>query len=476
MAARHCEGAKAPEAISCMVAEFGPNFGNMGNFMNRLQSFVSTGSVLAFLSLALACGEEPELVVSDVGNPTGITAASADPALVTDPDNGDLLLAWIGGEGGEEESWQVYFARSTDSGNTWSEPVQVTGDSGAVAPHGEASPRLVASGSDNLLIVWPRSVTVPGRQWPASIIQAMRSTDGGRSWMGPVTLNDDTTGTPGGHNFHGASPAGDSGIVVAWLDERSGGGGVSAGHHHTEGNTPPENMGDSTGEADAAIYMVRSTDHGRTWSPNIRLWNAVCPCCRVSLERAPDGSVTSAWRRHFPGNVRDVVVADIPLANEPLPDPGRVYPDNWVYPGCPHTGPGVSVGDSGRTHVVWYTGREDGPGVYYTRVSDGADEFEAIPLLTGSSVPTTHASVSSTARGGAIIAYDRVAGGDRGIGVAWVNSEGNLQDQTVIPGSEEGTYPRLATLGGNVAVTAWTAVGDSGSQVRLAGVKVGSRE
>ncbi|MGH7659117.1 MAG: sialidase family protein, partial [Gemmatimonadales bacterium] len=430
-----------------------------------LQSVRSTLSAISLLGLVIACGG-PELVISDgLGNPTGVTTASADPALVTDPENGDLLMAWLGGEAG---SWQLYFARSADSGRTWSEPVQVTQDSAAVAPHGEASPRLVATGSDHLLIVWPRDVNVPGRPWPASIIQAVRSTDGGGHWTEPVTLNDDTTGSAGGHTFHGATWAGDSGIVVAWLDERSGGRGVSAGHHHTEGNTPPENAGDSTSEADAAIYMVRSTDHGRTWSSNIRLWNAVCPCCRVTLDRRADGSVTSAWRRHFPGNVRDVVVADVPLTNDTLPAPGRVYQDDWVYPGCPHAGPGMAVDDSGRTHVVWYTGREEDPGVYYTRVSAGTNSFEPISLLAGAGVPTTHASIVTTPAGGALLAWDRISGGDRGIGVAWVDSGGQLRDRSVIPRSEEGAYPQVVMVGSSGAVTAWTSTVGDASRVRLA--------
>jgi hypothetical protein len=36
-----------------------------------------------------------------------------------------------------------------------------------------------------------------------------------------------------------------------------------------------------------------------------------CPCCRISLALQANGQVVAAWRQHFPGNVRDVVIATV---------------------------------------------------------------------------------------------------------------------------------------------------------------------
>src|SRR5262249_22446426 len=217
-------------------------------------------------------------------------------------------------------------------------------DTGEVKPHGEASPRLVAGPAGRLAVVWPRDIVVAGRQWPASAIRVARSIDGGRTWLAPQTVNDDTLAAPVGHNFQGAAWAGDSALVTAWLDERTG----AAAHHHDRAAT----AGDSTAEPDATVYLARSPDCSRTGPRKQATWGSACPCCRITLARHPEGRVTAAWRQHFPGNVRDVVVADL----APKPDaPERVHEDGWVYPGCPHNGPGIAVGPDGQQHAVWYT-------------------------------------------------------------------------------------------------------------------------
>ena len=141
--------------------------------------------------------------------------------------------------------------------------------------------------------------------------------DGGRTWLDAVTINDDTLAAPVGHNFQGVAWSGDSGLVAAWLDERNG---APTAHHHDRLAT----ANDSTSEPDATVYLARSSDFGRTWEPNQAIWGGACPCCRITLAREADGRVAAAWRQHFPGNVRDVVVAA--LAPSPGP-PVRVSPD-----------------------------------------------------------------------------------------------------------------------------------------------------
>jgi len=169
----------------------------------------------AALIAVLGCDGESVRVEVLPGSPAREMAASADPSIAQDPSNGDLLLTWVGDDG---SGWRLHFARSTDHGTSWSDPTGVTADTGEVKPHGEASPRLVAGPDGRLAVVWPRDIAVAGRQWPASAIRVAPSLDGGRTWLAPRTVNDDTLASPVGHNFQGAAWAGDSGLVTAWLD------------------------------------------------------------------------------------------------------------------------------------------------------------------------------------------------------------------------------------------------------------------
>ena len=424
--------------------------------MGAVRSLVRRGRP-AGLALLLACGDAESPRAEPLASPSGdVTLASADPSLATEPGSGDLLLSWVAGD---SIGWRLYFARSSDRGEHWSAPVRITPDAGEVHPHGESSPRLAAGPAGRLAVVWVRDVPVATRRWPASAIRMARSLDGGRSWLPPVTLNDDTTAAPVGHNFQGAAWIGDSGLVAAWLDERHGA--APAVHHHDAALT----AGDSTSEADAMVYLAHSPDFGRTWEPNRPLWGGACPCCRITLSRAPGGGGVAAWRHHFPGNVRDVVTA--PLT--PVPgSPARVHEDGWVYPGCPHNGPGLAVGPDGARHVVWYTGRTGGAGLYYAR-STGAGAGAPVALVAGSSLPPVHGSVAAIESGGAVVALDATADGRRAIGVARVGAGERRPRVVPLPRSEGGSYPQIVAVAPGTLVVAWTAPG-ARSEVRLARV------
>ena len=423
----------------------------------RRRGVLVPAAVLLPALTALGCGGETPVAerLSDV--PSAGMSASADPALAADPATGDLLLTWVGGDGA---SWHLYFSRSRDRGGHWSPAVRITADTSEVHPHGEASPRLVAGPGGRLAVVWPRDVPVASRRWPASAIRVARSLDGGRTWLPPATINDDTTAAPVGHNFQGAAWAGDSGLVAAWLDERTTGRPV--GHHHD----PAATAHDSTSEADAMVYLAASPDFGASWGANIPVWGGACPCCRIALARERDGSVVAAWRQHFRGNVRDVVTA----AMTPAPGaPVRVHEDGWEYPGCPHNGPGLSVGADGRRHVVWYTGAAGRAGLYYA-VAGGPAPAPALPLVTGKSLPSVHGAVAALPGGDAVAAYDATADGARAIGVAWLPAGGDKPRRTTIPGGEGGVYPQIVAAGAGLALLAWTAGADDRSEVRLARV------
>jgi hypothetical protein len=415
-------------------------------------------SLCAALALLCGCGGERLAVRVLAGSPAERMVGSADPSITRDPASGDLLLTWVGDDG---TGWRLYFARSADQGERWSDAVRVTGDTGEVKPHGEASPRLVAGPAGKLAVVWPRDVAVPGRQWPASAMRVARSVDGGRNWLGPVTVNDDTLAAPVGHNFQGVAWSGDSGLVAAWLDERNG---VPTAHHHDRRAT----AGDSTSEPDATVYLARSPDFGRTWEPNQAIWGGACPCCRITLAREPDGRVAAAWRQHFPGNVRDVVIAEV------APTPGapvRVHQDAWVYPGCPHNGPGLATGPDGRRHVVWYTGATGKPGLYYAALgNDGRTLAPAVALVAGNALPAVHGSVVSLAGDGALAAFDAAADGRRAIGVTELGAEGRTAGHRMLPDSDGGTYPQLAVASAGAAVVAYTARSGERQALRLARV------
>jgi hypothetical protein len=361
---------------------------------------------------------------------------SADPALAVDAATGDLLMSWVEGD---SSGYRLMFARSSDEGARWSEATAVTTSTTEIKPHAEASPRLV-SARGTIGIFWPKQEHIAGRRFPASHMRFARSQDGGRSWSAPITLNDDTTtSSPAGHTFHGATVVGDSSFVVAWLDSRQ----VVVGTHGNDGEHH---------EGSSFVFTARSNDLGATWeSGNQKYWGNACPCCRVSLA-AVGSDVIAAWRGHFEGDVRDIVTA--PLTSNAQPQ--RTHADNWVFPGCPHSGPGVAVHNN-QVHLAWFTGAPERMGVYYAQRGEAP-----VKVLGGAALPTAHPAVA-VLDDKAIVAANVNSAGERVLTVAHVaGSKVKLVD---VPETNGADHPQLVRLGDHV-ILAWT----QNAQLRLARV------
>jgi hypothetical protein len=415
--------------------------------------------VILWAVLAAGCGgQEPYVESLRLPGDAAAGMQRADPALALDPATGDLLMTW---SAGDSSAYGIYFARSRDGGSTWSAPATVAAPARDIHPHAESAPRLVATRAGVVAVVWSNSIPAPGRRWPASNIRFARSNDGGRSWSAPLTLNDDSSGTPGGHLFHGAAWQGESTLVVTWMDERQSAAAPAhrqqapavVGHEHAAADAEP----------DARVWLARSDDLGASWAPaNVPLWTEACPCCRIALARGPGGAVMAGWRRHYPGNVRDVVVAPLQAQADSLPEPQRVHPDQWVYPGCPHTGPSVALDSAGITHVAWFSGKQGAAGVYYAReeAAGGRRQFSApIALVQARTLPASHAAVAPRPGGGAWVAWDMAADGRRIPSLAMIDGAGGLVWQVPLDSLDGADHPQVVTLPDGAAVVAWARTG-----------------
>jgi hypothetical protein len=400
-----------------------------------------TGLAIAAM-LLIACGPRPEKTAGDFTPPRVVsheTENGATPMFLSAP-SGTRVVAWVSAWGGGSDG--TLNVSVTPAGSAGPLPTSTVRDPlGAIEAHGEAPPQLAADSAGAISVLYAVGKEVPGKRFPVSAMRFIRSTDQGKTWSAPVTVNDGHEF--GSHNFHALTVAPDGSLLATWLDAREGHSGV---------------------------WMSRSKDGGKTWEANRPIYSdPTCPCCRTSVAVAADQTIYVAWRAILPGDVRDVVVTKSIDGGQTWGKPVRPRPDGWVYPGCPHAGPSLEVDSKGGVHIAWWTGKQGEAGVYYARSDDGARTFTAQPIATGDRARPAHVQLALAPAGGVYVVWDdglsdmpRVLirrSSDRGRSFS---PEGVLSNRGVAA-----TFPVVAVYGDSVAV-AWSQTSAAEHRAQMA--------
>ncbi len=325
--------------------------------------------VLPLLLLA-ACrpsGDAPEAEGAGLDLPAG-----RYPSVAADTVSGAVYAAWIETAG---VGARVRLGRLAD-GALEGEPITLA--EGAIGVHSQAAPLVAVGPEGTVYVVWVVEREVEGRRFAASDLVLARSTDGGRTFSEPRPVHPDP-GFPTGHTFHSLAVGFDGTVYVAWLD------GTAKDRYRLDHPRAPMGHGEEPdphhahAEADepgTEVVVARSADGGQTFEPPVVVAHDACPCCRTSLDVAPDGAVGLAWRHHYDGDLRDMTFARSTDGGRTFSAPVRIHEDGWALDGCPHAGPAVTTAGDGTIHVVWFTGAPDSTGVRHAVSADGGRSFE----------------------------------------------------------------------------------------------------
>lgn len=288
------------------------------------------GALLAALAYQpVAAAEQRHETAPQPAKPTLAVGATLDA-------EGRLWLARV-------ENQQLWVSRSDDGGQHFSQPVAVSSEPEAIAADAESRPKIAVARDGTVLLSWTQSLP----QKYSGNIRFSRSTDGGRHFSRPITVNDD--GRVTSHRFDSLAIDGSGGVALMWLDAR-------------DRDAAREKGGDFGG---VSVYFVRSTDNGATFGANRRLTAHTCECCRTALTWTADGPV-GMWRNLYGRNTRDFA-----LANLDRGEVSRATDDEWQIDACPHHGGGLAVDARGARHLVWFTQGKTRQGLFYRRVAEG---------------------------------------------------------------------------------------------------------
>jgi hypothetical protein len=386
--------------------------------------------------------------VTALAPPGNVAQAALDPCIACDPAKHEVLLSWIAGD---STSWRVWFSRSADRGATWSVPVAVSPVGERLRLEPESSPRMVCDDTGRLGIAWSA--------WAESTLVAVRMTDlrfassfdGGRTWSEPVTVNDDTTSGAGSQSFQDLAIRTEGGLYAAWLDSRPG---------------LDRPLAEDTCRRDASIWFARSEDFGAHWGANIAHWSNVVPNSRVSVVVTPGGDIFAAFRKHYRGGIRDVVLG------RPGGPPVRLYLDAWRIHDCPPSSPAIALSRDGTLRMAWYTGAPARPGVWFRQaVPELLDSTSApVAVLVGDGLPTVHIGIGEGGMSGTLLALDADSAGTGQLTLARVDPAGRgVAERFVVPGTHGASYPGVATeRASSVAYVVWTIPNGGHSALRLA--------
>jgi predicted neuraminidase len=136
--------------------------------------------MVALAAGALHAGEPID--TEQVFGPETPTGRYKHPSAITELANGDLFLAWYGGDGEYKPGTAVYGSRRAAHVDKWSAPAVLARD-----PFYSVGNPVVWQAPDG--VVWLWYVIRPGATWSTSRIAVKISTDGAKTWSDSSVAN-----------------------------------------------------------------------------------------------------------------------------------------------------------------------------------------------------------------------------------------------------------------------------------------------
>jgi hypothetical protein len=410
------------------------------------------------------------LAVVASGNPVALTLAvpgraNATPSIAAD--GRFVAVAWSAAL--PSGATDIFLAVSRDGGTTFASPVRVNDKDGDARVNGEQPPRVTlgraGTAGPQITVVWPTKGTAGTK-----LIYA-RSDDGGKSFGR-------STGVPGAdgagnRGWQAAAVDRNGRVDVAWLDHRelAQQDGMVASTHHQHGGSSDAKP-DGVAMAQKSKLYVAAVDG--SFAPHA-VTGGVCYCCKTALAVAANGSLYTAWRHVYPGNIRDIAFTLSRDGGRTFAEPVRVSEDKWELEGCPDDGPAMAVDARNGIHIVWPTLATDAASaptiaLFYATSSDGR-RFTPRERIPTEGLPH-HPQMAIAADGTVNVAWDELAKGTRRAALAHLGTDAAGRprfNRSIVSEGDSALYPVVAAAEGATFV-AWTSKGAGDSVIRLARV------
>ena len=216
----------------------------------------------------------------------------------------------------------VWFARSTDGGATFTAPVRVNNETGSVWGFAISKPRVLVSNDGVIHVFYPGNSVDRKNGKPIVLPMYARSTDNGRTFAAPVSLgsvpdSDHSDIVSGGLSnaecFGTITIDGRGGVYAYWIDTR-------------------DMAKDSP---NGKIFSAVSYYNGRSFGKDFEVFPAdACPCCQTTAT-TQEGRIYMGSRQVSPEGNRDSAIAISTDRGKSFQPRVRWGGASWKIEGCP---------------------------------------------------------------------------------------------------------------------------------------------
>ena len=367
---------------------------------------------LLLLWAAVACAAAPErsqnVDISLVRVPNG----GIQPQVVTDR-TGILHLLYYAGD---PRHGDLFYAKSSDVGRTWSPPLRVNSQPGTAIAAGTIRGGQIALGKNGRIhVAWNGSSEAESKgplnpesgQHGAPMLYS-RLNDSHTAFEPERNLMTRTFGLDGGGTL-AADSAGH--VYVAW-----------------HGKAP----GAAAGEAGRQVWIARSIDDGKTFAAEQPAWKeptGACGCCGMAMDVDSMGVVRILYRSATDNVHRDIYLLTSHDGAQSF-EGRKLHP--WEINACPMTSMAFSE-IAGRIEGAWETGGQ----VYFENLTETSASPVSAP---GESKGHKHPRLANVSDGTTLLVWTEGTGWARGGSLAW-----QLYDGAGNPIGQKGSAPGVPT-------------------------------
>ena len=379
----------------------------------RQATLAFTAAFTGFARKALASAVDgPRLV--------RVPAGGLQPQVAIDRDGGLHLLYYAG----DPHHGDLYYARSTDFGASFSPAIRVNSQEGSAIAAGTIRGGQLALGKGGRPhVAWngsgiaePRGPLNPDAKKPGEPMLYSRLSDGGKTFEPHRNLMLHSFGLDGGGSL---AADGRGNVFVGW---------------HGIGDSEAKGTG-KEGEARRRVWITRSEDEGRSFQTEGKAWGentGACGCCGMKMFADDKGDVLALYRSATASVHRDIYLLR-------SGDQGRSFRGSllhkWEINACPMSS--MDFAEAGSVLVgAWETGGQ----VYWTRI-DGPGGRTTEPVApAGMGKGRKHPRIAVNRRGEVLLVWTEGTGWQKGGGFAW-----QLYDPAGRPVGEPGQSPGIPT-------------------------------